>query len=114
MVVTLRRPDDSSIAYALLRVSLGLNRVAPNERERTAGMQVYSNVFIHEETATFWDMSWRSNVVPIQEQMLYFTSMKAGTATQECLCQARFQTIVSAFKALGSSAWALSDCFLNS
>ena len=38
------------LAVALSGTLLAQNRVAPDECERTAGMQVYSNVFIHEET----------------------------------------------------------------
>jgi hypothetical protein len=38
------------LAVSLSGTLLGQNRVASDECERTAGMRVYSNVFIHEET----------------------------------------------------------------
>ncbi len=38
------------LAVALSGTLLAQNRVSADECEKTAGMQVYSNVFVHEET----------------------------------------------------------------
>lgn len=46
---------------------LGKNAVATDECEKTAGMQVYSNVFVHKEPGDLWGMTWPSNATAIQE-----------------------------------------------
>jgi len=52
---------------------LAQNTVAANECKRTAGMQVYSNVFVHEETGDLlgYDLALKRNVDSGVDALLY-------------------------------------------
>jgi hypothetical protein len=58
---------------AFLGTSLAQNKVATDECERTAGMQVYSNVFVHEETGDLlgYDLAVKREVGSGVDALLY-------------------------------------------
>jgi hypothetical protein len=70
------RSTKLNLLFALVVFSgalLGQNPVATDECDKTAGMQVYSNVFVHEETGDLlgYDLALRHNADSRLDALLY-------------------------------------------
>ena len=61
------------VVVALSGTLLGQNTVAADECKRTAGMQVYSNVFVHEETGDLlgYDLALKRSIDSGVDALLY-------------------------------------------